>query len=76
MAAKEGDSVRLLVELKSFTDRLVPADMEGAVVNVYPDGSIEVEVAFRPQTRDDWGDFDQVIAADGQYEITHDGGWT
>lgn len=76
MAVKEGDSVQLLVELKSvFSERSVPAGTEGAVVSVFPDGAIEADIAFEPQTRDEDGDFDQVIAADGQYRVIQDGGW-
>lgn len=74
--AKEGDTVRIDVELKSvFGERPVPAGLEGLVVSTFKDGAIEADIALRPQTADDDGDFVQVIAAEGQYTVTRDGGW-
>jgi hypothetical protein len=43
--------------------------MEGAVVEVMPDGTCLVELAFRPQTADQHGDFVQAVLTEGQYEI-------
>jgi hypothetical protein len=43
--------------------------MEGAVLEVMSDGTCLVELAFRPQTADQDGDFVQAVLAEGLYEI-------
>jgi hypothetical protein len=43
--------------------------MVGAVLEVLPDGNCLVELAFRPQTADQHGDFVQAVLTEGQYEI-------
>ena len=69
-AARQFDSVRLTVPAVSIFDgRTIPAGMEGAVLEVMPDGACLVELAFRPQTADQDGDFVQAVLAEGQYEI-------
>ncbi len=68
-AAGPYDSVRLTVPAVSIFDgRTIPAGI-GAVLEVLPDGTCLVELAFRPQTADQDGDFVQAELAEGQYEI-------
>jgi hypothetical protein len=43
--------------------------MGGAVLEVMPDGTCLVELAFRSQTAGQDGDFVQAVLAGGQYEI-------
>ena len=38
-------------------------------MEVLPDGNCLVELAFRPQTADQNGDFVQAVFTEGQYEI-------
>ena len=69
-AARQFDSVRLTVPAVSIFDgRTIPAGMQGAVLEVLPDGACLVELAFRPQTADRDGDFVLAELAEGQYEI-------
>ena len=69
-AARQYDSVRITVPAVSLFDgRSVPAGMVGAVLEVMSDGTCLVELAFRPQTADQDGDFVQAVLAEGQYEI-------
>jgi hypothetical protein len=69
-AARLFDSVRLTAPaLSIFDGRIIPAGMEVAVVEVMPDGTCLVELAFRPQTADQDGDFALAELAEGQYEI-------
>lgn len=69
-AARQYDSVRITVAAKSlFDDRTIPAGMEGVVLEAKPDGTCLVELAFRPQTADQDGDFVQAVLVEGQYEI-------
>ena len=69
-AARQYDSVRTTVPVVSLFDgRTVPAGMVGAVLEVMPDGTCLVDLAFRPQTADQDGDFVQAVVAEGQYEI-------
>jgi hypothetical protein len=69
-AARQYDSVRTTMPAVSLFDgRTIPAGMVGAVLEVLPDGTCLVELAFRPQTADQDGDFVQTELAEGQYEI-------
>jgi hypothetical protein len=69
-AARQYDSVRTTVAAESlFDERTIPAGMEGVVLEVKPDGTCLVELAFRPQTADEDGDFVQAVLTEGQYEI-------
>jgi len=69
-AARQFDSLRITVPaLSLFDGRAVPAGMGGAVLEVMPDGTCLVELAFRAQTADQDGDFVQAVLAEGQYEI-------
>jgi hypothetical protein len=43
--------------------------MVGVVLEVLPDGTCLVELAFRPQTADRDGDFVQAVLAESQYAI-------
>jgi hypothetical protein len=52
-----------------FDGRTIPAGMEGTVLEVMPDGTCLVELAFKPQTGDEPGDFVQAEVAEGQYVI-------
>jgi len=64
------DSVRTTVAVKSLFDgRTIPAGMQGAIVELLPDGACLVELAFRPQTASQDGDFALAELAEGQYEI-------
>jgi hypothetical protein len=69
-AARQFDSVRITAPAVSLFDgRVVPAGMVGAVMEVMPDGTCLVELAFRPQTTDQDGDFVIAVLAEGQHEI-------
>lgn len=69
-AARPYDSVRTTAAAESLYDgRVIPAGMRGAVLEVMPDGTCLVELAFRPQTADQDGDFVLANLAEGQYEI-------
>jgi len=69
-AARPYDSVRTTAPAESLFDgRTIPAGMEGAVMEVMPDGTCLAELAFRPQTADQDGDFVLALLAEGQYEI-------
>lgn len=69
-AARQYDSVRITVPAVSLFDgRTVPPGMVGAVLEVMSDGACLVELAFRPQTADQDGDFVQAVLAESQYEI-------
>jgi hypothetical protein len=69
-AARPYDSVRTTAPAESLFDgRTIPAGMQGAVLEVMPDGTCLVELAFRAQTADQDGDFVQAWLAEGQYEI-------
>jgi hypothetical protein len=69
-AAKQNDSVRTTATVESLFDgRIIPAGMEGVVLEAKPDGTCLVELAFRPQTSDQDGDFVQAVLTTGQYEI-------
>jgi hypothetical protein len=68
--ARQYDSVRITAPVKSLFDgRTIPAGMEGVVLEAKPDGTCLVELAFRPQTADQDGDFVQAVLSEGQYEI-------
>lgn len=68
--ARQFDSVRLTAPAVSiFDSRTVPAGMAGAVMEVLPDGTCLVDLAFRQQTADQDGDFVLALLAEGQYEI-------
>jgi hypothetical protein len=69
-AARQLDSVRLTAPaVNLFDGRIVPEGMVGAVLAVMSDGTCLVELAFRPQTADQDGDFAQAMVAEDQYEI-------
>jgi hypothetical protein len=69
-AARENDSVRTTVEAESlFDDRTIPAGLEGFVLHAGDDGSVLVELALKPQTASEDGDFVQVELTAGQYEV-------
>ena len=69
------DSVRTTAAAESIFDgRTIPAGMEGAVLEVMPDGTCLAELAFRPQTADQDGDFAIAFLTEGQYEIVRP--WT
>jgi hypothetical protein len=73
ITARENDSVRTMVEAESLFDgRTVPAGLEGFVVHAGDDGSVLVELALRPQTATEDGDFVQVELNAGQYEVIPD----
>jgi hypothetical protein len=68
--ARENDSVRTTAAAESLFDgRTIPAGMAGVVLEAKPDGTCLVELAFKPQTADEDGDFVQAVLAEGQYEI-------
>ena len=70
-AARPYDSVRTTAPAESLFDgRVIPAGMEGTVLEVMPDGTCLAELAFRPQTADQDGDFVQAVLTEGRYEIT------
>jgi hypothetical protein len=67
---RQFDSVRLTAPAVSIFDgRTVPVGMVGAVMEVLLDGTCLVDLAFRPQTADQDGDFVLALLAEGQYEI-------
>jgi len=69
-ALRQYDSVRTTeAAISLFDGRTVPVGMVGAVLEVMPDGACLVELAFRPQTADQDGDFVQALLTEGQYEI-------
>jgi hypothetical protein len=69
-AVRQYDSVRTTEPAVSLFDgRTVPVGTVGAVLEVLPDGNCLVELAFRPQTADQHGDFVQAVLTEGQYEI-------
>jgi hypothetical protein len=70
-AARPYDSVRTTAPAGSlFYGRIIPAGMEGAVLEVMPDGICLAELAFRPQTAGQDGDLVQAVLTEGQYAIT------
>ena len=68
--ARQYESVRTTTAAESvFDGRIIPAGMEGVVLEARPDGTCLVELAFTPQTADQDGDFVQVVLTEGRYEI-------
>jgi hypothetical protein len=68
--AAQFDVVRTRVVADSlFDSRSIPAGMQGTVLETRPDGSCLVELAFRPQTAEQDGDFVVAALTKGQYEV-------
>ena len=68
--ARQYESVRTTTAAESvFDGRIIPAGMEGVVLEARADGTCLVELALVPQAPGRDGDFVQAVLAEGQYEI-------
>jgi hypothetical protein len=69
-AARACDPVRTTAVAQSLFDgRLIPAGMEGVILEIMADGTCLVELVLTPQTANRDGDFVLAVLAAGQYEI-------
>jgi hypothetical protein len=68
--ARQYDSVRTTAAAESvFDGRIIPAGMEGVVLEARADGTCLAELALAPQTSGRDGDFVQAVLAEDQYQV-------
>lgn len=69
LMVQENDAVRLTAEKPDHrSSRTVPAGTEGTVIYVLGEECL-VEVTFAPQTPESDGDFGEIYAGPGEYEV-------